>query len=393
MNKLHVLLIPSWYPSWQTPTRGIFFKEQAEALWRAGVDVGVVYPELLSLRSFSFRGIRRNHFQITLGEESGVPTVRIHGWNIPRLKIGVYLRVRLAMRLVDLYVQRFGKPDLFHAHSVLWGGYVATLVAQKYGIPYVITEHSSAYARALVLPWQGLYIRESLCKAAKVIAVSHSLATLLRKYSPEKEIQIVPNVVNTDFFTLPSTPRAIKPFRFLTVASLIPNKGIDVLIRAFAWTFRDQSDVCLEVGGDGPQRAELEALAESLKIEDKVRFIGFLSRDQVRDAMWRANVFVLASFQETFGVVLIEALATGLSVIATRSGGPEDFVWPQVGWLVESGNMDDLARCLKHVYGNYLQVCTREPEIRKYAMQHFSEKAVTEMLLESYNQILESRTI
>lgn len=393
MGKLHVLLVPSWYPTWRAPTRGIFFKEQAEALCRAGVRMGVVYPELLSLRVLSVQAICRNHFQMRFEEEDGIPTYRIQGWNIPRLRIGARLWVRLAISLVDSYIRRFGKPDLLHAHSALWGGYAAMLAAQKHGIPYLVTEHSTIYVCDLVFPWQEPCIRESLGRAAQVIAVSHSLAASLREYLPDVNLEIVPNLVNTDFFTLPPRARSIRPFKFLVVALLTPRKGVDVLIRAFAQMFRNEPDVYLDVGGDGPQRKELEALSRALQIEHKVQFVGLLSREQVREAMWQANAFVLPSLRETFGVAVIEALATGLPVIATRSGGPEEFVQPEVGWLTEPGNVESLAECLREVYENYSQVCMREPRMRDYAKRHFGENAVTGMLLEHYTQVLEREAV
>jgi glycosyltransferase involved in cell wall biosynthesis len=392
VSRMHVLIVPSWYPLSEAPTKGIFFKEQAQALNWAGVRVGVVYPEMRSLRTLDLAGVCKNHFQRSFNKEDGIPTCRIHGWNVPCLRVRARLWVGLATYLVDLYVERFGRPDLLHAHSILWGGYVAMLAGQRYGLPYLVTEHSSAYVRGLILPWQELFIEECLGKAARVIAVSHGLAASLKEYLRGKTAEVIPNVVDTAFFTLPPRPRSARTFKFLVVALLTSTKGIDVLIRAFAQAFRDDSNVCLEVGGDGPQRVELEAVARTLGVARQVQFLGLLSRDQVREAMWRANVFVLPSRKETFGVVSIEALATGLPVIATRSGGPEEIVRTEVGCLAEPDDEGDLARCLREVYQNYSGFYVRDAEIRDYAVKCFGKEAVTGMLIEHYSRVLEGET-
>ena len=98
-------------------------------------------------------------------------------------------------------------------------------------------------------------------------------------------------------------------------------KGQADLLRAFAERFAGDPSVRLGIGGDGPERGRLHELAGSLAIAEQVDWLGALDRDGVRQAMCEADAFVLPSRLETFGVVVIEALACGLPVVATRSGG------------------------------------------------------------------------
>ncbi len=385
LNQFHVLVLPSWYPTPEAPLNGIFFKEQALALRKAGSKVGVVYPEFRSLRTFSLEGILKNRFQVRFFEEEGIPTYRFCGWNLPRLRVGPRLWVCLVLRLFERYVRKFGMPDLVHAHSVLWGGVAAMQICRQHGTPYVITEHSSHYARGLIQDWQEPHIRNSLMQASAILAVGSGLMNHLSQYAPEKKITLVPNMVDTDFFTLPRWPRSESPFRLLTVALLTPNKGIDLLIRAFAEVLKVHPDAYLEIGGDGPQRGELESLAVTLGVADKVCFLGMLSREGVRDAMWRANAFVLPSYVETFGVVLIEALATGLPVIATRSGGPEDFISPMVGLLINPGNINELRQGLCYLLAK--RGFFAEKVMRQYVTNRYGEKAIAETLLGLYKGI------
>ncbi len=261
MRSFHVLILPSWYPTRYAPLNGVFFQEQARALHKAGVQVGVIYPDLRSLRTLGLRSVLENRFQVALWDEDGIPTVRFHGWNPPSARLRGKLFVGLALRLAISYIERFGKPDLLHAHSVLWGGVAAREVGRRLGIPYVVTEHSSAFGRGLIQTWQEPLIRAAFQDASAVLAVSRSLARLLAPYAGEREIEVLPNMVDTDYFTLPPRPRVLDPFRFLTVAFLTPIKGIDILLRAFARAFKGNNRVVLEIGGDGPDRGALESLA------------------------------------------------------------------------------------------------------------------------------------
>lgn len=386
--QLHVLLIPSWYPTKDQPQRGIFFKEQAQALQEAGVRVGVVYTELRSLRALRLRSLRDYHFQITVEFEDGIHTARFNAWNLPHHRLRGQLFVKSILRLLDHYQRRFGRPHLLHAHSALWGGVAAREASRRLAIPYVITEHSTGYAQGMIQPWHHSYLRAVFGDARRVIAVSTGMMRRIEPFVGGRPVDIIPNSVDTSFFTLPPQPRERTPFRFVTVAFLKPKKGIDVLLRAFARAFEGRDDVILEIGGDGPQRQELESLADALGLREKVQFLGLLNRHQVREALWRANAFVLPSRFETFGVVLIEAMATGLPVVATRCGGPEDFVHPEVGVIVEPEDVEALGGALRQVRDRYKDPEAHAANIRHYVMQQFSKESVAARLRQLYSEVL-----
>ena len=117
-----------------------------------------------------------------------------------------------------------------------------------------------------------------------------------------------------------------------------------------------------------------------------MRFLGLLDRDKVRETMWKANAFVLPSYFETFGVVLIEAMATGLPVISTKCGGPEDFITSDVGYLVSPGDIEGLAKAMINLLDNYSSFDSIE--ISKIIRNKFSYEAVASSLSNIYNKIL-----
>ena len=200
MADLHVLILPSSYPTRVSPSKGIFFQGQALALRKIGLNVGVVYPEFRSLRTLRFGGLKENLFQVDVEEEDGVSTVLWKGWNVPSSWIRGRLFVGKSLKLIEYYIKQFGKPDLIHAHGVLWGGIAAMRASQEFSIPYVITEHSSAFVRGLIRPWQIPVIAKGFHDASRVFAVSNSLARELQNFAGRFDIQVLPNMVDTSFF-------------------------------------------------------------------------------------------------------------------------------------------------------------------------------------------------
>lgn len=390
MNKkdIHVLVMPSWYPTEEQPINGIFFKEQSQNLHKLGVKVGIIYPEIRWFPEFNIHNFIKNHFQIKEYIEDGIPTIRLHGWNkFPKFpkKQGIN-RANEFTKLAEKYIKKHGKPDIIHAHSVLWGGYGAMLVSRKYDIPYIITEHLSSCIKIKQSDWKDFYVRQAFLNSEKVFAVSSSFAHKLQKYCENKKIEIMHNPVNLQDFCLPKERRGEHPFTFLTVGFLKKIKGIDILINAFHNAFSNNNDIKLRIGGEGIEKKNLAKLVSTLHLDSQVEFLGRLSRKQVSCEMKNSNIFVLPSRFETFGIVLIEALASGTPVVATKCGGPEDIVNNKVGRLIETNNVEELSKALKYMYENYYKFDSNE--IRKYVSNNFSNMALSNKLLNTYKQIL-----
>jgi len=386
----HIVLFPSWYPTDYFPVRGSFFQEQAQALKEEGARVGVIYADMRSYRTLKLGKRLATRFQISECIEHGVVTYRFHGWNPLNARIRKKLTLKLTKRMWRIYTAKWGRPDIIHAHSAIWGGIAARAISQQTGVPYMITEHSSGFTRGLIRGWQQKAIKDAIGHASTLITVSRSLKQILQPYLHQNasNVVVIPNMVDTSFFAMSPNLRIPHPFRFLTVAFLSPNKGIDNLLKAFALVFKNNPDVALEIGGDGPQRQQLEQRAAQLGIENQVTFLGYLSREAVRDAMWRANAFVLPSYVETFGIVLVEAMATGLPVIGTRSGGPEEIITPTMGILVQPGDVQALSEALEKIRQQRNSFAPAV-EIRNIVIQKYSKKTVIEQLMNIYHQKVE----
>jgi glycosyltransferase involved in cell wall biosynthesis len=283
-------------------------------------------------------------------------------------------------------MEHHGRPDLVAAQSATWAGQAAWVANRQLGLPYVITEVNTGFGTGRVRGWEAAVSRRAFGQAEAVIAISENLRTRLRQFGGPRHVELIPCTVDESYWTLPPIPRVSSPFTFYAQAHLSPRKGFDVLIRAFARRFRGAEAIRLVIGGGGEIRGDLERLAASTGVGSQVTFLGAIPRDAIRNAMWAANCFVLPSYAENFGVVLIEALSTGLPVISTRCGGPEDIINDRVGILLRPGDEEGLGEAL----ATMLKRPAADPEpIRDYARAHYGYAAVGRRLRDFYCQILD----
>lgn len=385
---MHVLLIPSWYAIAENPQRGIFFKDQAKALHRAGVKVGVIFPEIRGISSLGWKRLISYRFQIESASPEGFPELCVRGWKIFFRRMEAWFFVKQSARLFAAYAAQYGQPDLIHAHGVLWGGSAARQIAATWNIPYVITEHSSALVQQSLPAWQYRTARRAFQQACARIAVSQMLKQVLQRKFAIHDFEVIPNLVEVAFFKAPERTPAIERFQFITISNLKREKGIDYLLYAYATAFGKDQRVRLLICGDGPERASLQRLAQQLGIAERVHFRGRCTREEIRQCLWQSHVLVHPSRYETFGVVLIEAMATGLPVIATQCGGPEEIVQPETGMLVEPGNVAALSAAMRQMYTAYDSWKKRRKYIREYAVKHFGEQYVVHRLVKVYSRCL-----
>jgi L-malate glycosyltransferase len=383
----HILFLVSWYPNPSQPFAGVFFQEQALMMKQAGYQVGILGYEFKSLSGL--KKIRRPIDllpRLSITEENGLPVYRasLWGWSLPSLMIGGQAEA-FGWKAFERYCQQNGKPDLIHAQTSLYGGYLAARIHNRTGIPMVLTEHYSAFLRGTVKAhYQGL-ARYAFHQASAVLAVSKPLADALQPYLPPgKEARVVFNPVDTNFFT-PISQSNRKEFNFTVICSLNPNKGIDILLQAFATAFIHQK-VILNIGGAGPEKDRLIKLTHDLGIERQVNFLGPLSREQVREQMQSSHLVVSSSYFETFGITLIEAMACGKPVIATRSGGPETFVTEKNGLLVEPGNVESMAQAMLELRQRYADYSPEQ--IRADCVARFSSPVFVNTMTKIYTDLL-----
>ncbi|EHU3348674.1 glycosyltransferase [Acinetobacter baumannii] len=382
---MHILILPSWYPNFKGDINGSFFREQALALKENGNKVGVIYPQIRSLRDI--KGIFIKPYGCHVENDDGVLTLRWHSVNFffkfPNLARKQW--INCGLRLFKEYIKKNGKPDVIHVHSLLNSGYLAFEIYKKYNIPYVITEHSSAFARGLVPSSVFSSLSNVVAHSSKCIAVSKIFCRFLEQNFVGTVWNYIPNIVN-NVFLKEKLYSNTGVFELINICFLNKNKKVDLIIRAFAKALMQQPNLKLKIGGDGPERINLENLVQELNISHAVTFLGLLSREEVRVRINKASAFILGSDYETFGVVVVEALALGKPVISTKCGGPESIIQPEVGYLVEKNSIDEMAEAIINLYNNYDNY--QAENIRKYCERSFSEQAVVDQLQNLYLSVI-----
>lgn len=270
------------------------------------------------------------------------------------------------------------KPDLIHIHSGFPTGPLGYWLKLTQRIPYLMTLHGAEVpgflpeeigtlqnllAPATNVVWQA---------ASAVIAVSEGLRDLSLKSMPDVKIGVIPNGVDCTHFAPASQPKPAtnEKQQLLFVGRVVAQKGLTYLLQALAqlkaagvtnWHFN--------IVGDGPLRPDLETEAINLGIADQVTFTGWLPFEQVPETMRGADMFVLPSVIEGMPLVLLQAMACGLPVLATKVSGSVDLVQPgRNGWLAEACQPDSLANALQDALTQPEQLPAMGKQSRKIAL-------------------------
>ncbi len=378
-------------PSWYLPDGGGFFKDHAEALNHGDFTVDVLVNRVLGLTSHSLYQIRSSRkFRESI--EGPLKIYRSGYLKWPFLeKTNLKGWVKRYLDIYNEYLERNGPPDIIIAHSTIWAGYVAAILKDEFGIPFILIEHRSRFARnvqaaqKMIREWYFPFLRTTLVKADRIVTVSPALDNQLIGISPgiKNKILTIPNLIDTDFFSLPPVKREIEPFIIISFGILEYVKGFDILIKAFSrLVHKYDREFFLRIGGRGKDFKKLKAIAKQEGVSDRVKLHGYVPREEVKREMQLANLFVLPSRFEAFGVVLIEAMATGCPVISTHSGGPPHIVKETDGILVKPDDVDELANAMERVYLDYDKY---DPlQIRKDVVDNYA----TSVIRDSYHQLV-----
>ena len=262
-------------------------------------------------------------------------------------------------------------PEIVHSQSIQMG--LSALLARKFlGIPYVVYCHGSD----VYLPWKFKKIISAMIfnEAGAVIALTDDMKNELKK-NCKKDIIVIPNGIDPEKFE--GFPKQIIRDKFkiqfkekiiVFVGGLRPVKGVKYLIEAFSIINQKNSDVKLFLVGDGLERRKLEDAVKKADLEKKVNFIGQVENNEIPKYMSISDIFVLPSLSEGLPVVILEAMACGLPIVATKAGGmPEVVKDGENGFLVEPKKPEQIAE--------KVLLLLRDDELREKISNNNREKA------------------
>lgn len=332
LRRVRVLFVPQWYPlsNGHNQVTGTFCREhvRAAALYD---DVAVL---VLTSRPQRWPTLRWERV-----EDFGVPTIyATFGLSpIPKTTLPFfYFHIRRAIRRI---IREWGMPDVIHTQDAY--AYYVIKAVQGLRIPCVISQHWWGFMRRALDDRTVRRFRWAFAHAARVLPVNESVAADYEYYGLQTSITWLPNALDTDLFYPPLQPRK-EPW-LLHVSGLTPEKRVPDIIRAFAQVRAKRPEGALQVvGGDDRNRAAMEALAARELPPNSFHFHGFLPKAELGALMRRVRGLVLPSEAETFGCVLMEAMACGCPVLTTRIGGIPAVVREGEGLFVEVGNVNEI---------------------------------------------------
>jgi glycosyltransferase involved in cell wall biosynthesis len=401
---MHVLFIPGEHFDSQNPGNAIFEMHQAKALREQHVQVGFITSKLAGTFIELLKNVRkRPYLLIRVFKRKNIvekhivedfPVVECSGFQYyPSIRTLPYKCYgSFGLTAFEAYVKFYGMPDIVHAHSrFLTSCSMGLAIKHKYGLPLIITEHSSYYFQNKVSVWEYKLVKKIIQSSDEWIVVSKQLGKLIKSKLPApcRNFIVIPNVLDPNFINTFSFKKIESRFVFLSIGSLYRIKGHKNLIQAFANIFGKNDAYILHIAGAGPLKNYLAEMVTALGLEDQVIFLGHLQRKEIMNAISTCSALVSSSEYETFGVVLIEALSFGKPVIACKSGGPIEIVNHHNGILSDSNSVEDLSRAMGLLVDSYHSYDSKR--IHEECLKKYSPEVVANQLIEIYGKALTAR--
>lgn len=387
---IHVLVIPSWYPEHRDHYMGSFFREQAIGIYKNGCNVGIIYPELKSLRNtLDIRLIPR----ILSFEDNGVNTIKFRwsNWMIGLKYYQILFFKYIGKYLFKLYIKKYGLPDIIHCQSIFNAGFLAESINKKYKIPYIITEHNSGF----YYHNQGFKkfyksVSRILNKSKKCFSVSKNYSNYLsQEVIINKNWGVHYNIVNDNFLNTKIKKPPLNDFTFLCVSRLHKIKNIDLIIDSFKIFNQKYTNSSLKIIGIGDQLKSLKKKVKDYKLTNKILFKGEKSRIDIIQEFNQSHAFIYASTFETFGVIFVESMSMGKPIISLDCGSAREIISELSGIIVEKKSAQDMSSSMEELYNNYSKYNSHS--IRKYCELNFSEKKLSNKMIGHYNDVLNNR--
>lgn len=353
--KKKVLVFASTFPRWKKDTIPPFVYELSKRLTK-DFDVTVLTPSFPGAKEeekMEGMKVKRFHYYLGKGEtlasnEGILPALKKSKLNylkIPFFMLGEFFALRRQVKE--------DRPDVVHAHWIIPQGFVAALIKKMYGVRYVVTSHGSDIMG--LKGFKGIK-KFVLRNAERVTVVSNALKKKIKdEIDADVKVDVIPMGIDTSLFSPKKKDNSIKKKygvndKFLLfVGRLAPEKGVDVLIESMPEVVREFPRAKLLIIGKGTLEDELKKRAKELKLNDNVKFVGWVDNKELPGYYATADVFVSPSRREGSPVSYYEALACGAPLVVGDLPISKELVGKERGFVVRQEDSKDLADKLKKV--------------------------------------------
>ena len=297
---------------------------------------------------------------------AGKPRIRLDSVN----SLGMWDRLSVH-RLVQ-QIETFA-PDIMHSHMAR-GAWAGGKAVERAGAPLISTTHNYVDLK---------YYRGVHCFVPTTLDQQRYL------HEAGVAVERIRRIPNFSMLAPASAPvvRPTDAVRFVSFGRFVHKKGFAVLLDAFAKARqRGLSASTLAIGGDGPLAGALRKQSRALGLDDCVRFGGWI--DDVEAYLRQGDVFVLPSLDEPFGIVMLEAMASGRPIVTTRTQGPREVLDDSCAFFAEIGDVDTLTAGLLNVALKADEACARAAEALSRYRRLYHRDAVVPQILELYAHVL-----
>lgn len=382
---MNIVIIANGYPTKEDPQYGCFEKEQAIALHKVGHQVSILYVD------GRFR-LRKNNFGIHHLSENGIEIYGIRICSTTLLsRINFRLHYKYRSRMLDklfrMVLNNSGKPDLIYAHFMYNIAY-AVYLKKKYNIPLVGIEHWSILNSIQLPPLAFFWGNIAYVYADLIIAVSNSLKEQIYKHFQQEAI-VVHNMIGEEFFAQSLGVKSRKhSISLVTVGSLLRVKGFDILVSALCELDKRYSSWSLKIVGGGIEEKSLKKQIEQCGLENKIKLVGRKGKQEIISILQESDVFISSSRSENFSVAVLEALSTGLPVVATLCGGIKECIDEKNGLLVPVEDANALADAIVSICRNIDNYDRKA--IAEDCKQRFAPSVIAKQLTSIFEEVVAS---
>lgn len=378
---MHILWIPSWYPSAAEPLNGSFFAEQRQMMIDAGHKVGVLNVNARSVWQQSrqvWRTCREG--DVYRRDVLMIPLEIIPG--------DVAIIRSLARRLARKYEHDQGIPEVIHAHSAFPGVIIAHELSKMWGVPFGITEHRPSSADRNQTKGRFLAIRDAVKVSSFNVTVSEVMAQIQGKLYGVPPFLISALPAPQEFFEVPLRAQSSETMTFMHVSHMDRNKRVEETIDAFSQVLVKHPGIrLLLIGGTQERVEELRSVWKHLG--DSLCFLGQVPRAEIASQMAQGDCLVLVSEKEAGGTVMAEAQCLGMPVLASATPAGTFMVRPEAGIVVPIDSPQALVQAMEEIIIGINSGRFNAEKIRYQAEERFSARAFVSFHEECYLQAIE----
>lgn len=385
---MKVLFITCWFPIQRNPNFGIFVKEHARSVQKAGGEVQIAHIWAEKSNAFYKTEVKQERDKSGVIINSKIIYSRFYKffryfWFLLYLPLWSMIKAKILPRF---------NPDCLHGNVIYPAGFLTYSLAKRLKKPYLLTEHWSKIESIFDSFLFKNRARKIFSEAESVHPVSEFLAKKMKKHiSSYADIKVVPNVVD-EHFTYKSQERKDDKTEFLCVMNHKQEKPVikrpDLLIKAIMQLSPDkQENVRVRFIGPNQENSPVKNILQNNYIRSEVIFDGIRPKSYVARQMNRADYLAHPTEFETFGVVIAEALTSGLPCIVSDIPSLRELVNESNGRIVKENKPNAWGRVLENLLNNPCQF--NRKEIAKKMGGEFSYKSVGNAYMKSYKGALQ----